>query len=214
MHEAEKILHLGIAFLQDIGYTLFTNKRRRDAVEFKDIIKVRRSALGLTLDDIARHVGVSGATVSRWESGDIENIRRDKIAKLAEVLQVTPAYLMGWENASGEQDLGLTIIDIAKWLSASTDIVEAVMDDMNWPDATDPETLSKISAEVERRKTSTPEGEHDEETFGTTTSSKKLKLLARHLDKIPEETRVRLVKNFEDTIDTYLDAMGIPREGE
>lgn len=124
-------------------------------MEFKDIIKVRRSALGLTLDDIARYVGVSGATVSRWESGDIENIRRDKIAKLAEVLQVTPAYLMGWENAFGEQDLGLAAIDIAEWLSAPKDIVEEVMADMNWPDATNPETLSKISAEIERRKTPT-----------------------------------------------------------
>lgn len=27
------------------------------------------------------------------------------------------------------------------------------MADMNWPDATNPETLSRISAEVERRKT-------------------------------------------------------------
>ncbi len=68
-------------------------------MDFKDIIKTRRSALNLTLDDIGRHVGVSGATVSRWENGEIENIRRDKIAKLAEVLQVTPAYLMGWEES-------------------------------------------------------------------------------------------------------------------
>lgn len=81
-------------------------------MDFKDIIKTNRSKLGLTLDDIARYVGVSGATVSRWESGDIENIRRDKIAKLAEILRVTPSYLMGWENDSGEQDLGLTALDV------------------------------------------------------------------------------------------------------
>ncbi len=65
-------------------------------MDFKDILRERRSLLGLTLDDVGRYVGVSGATVSRWEKGDIENIRRDKIAKLAEVLRVTPAYLMGW----------------------------------------------------------------------------------------------------------------------
>lgn len=121
-------------------------------MDFKDIIKTNRSKLGLTLDDIARFVGVSGATVSRWESGDIENIRRDKIAKLAEILRVTPSYLMGWENDSGEQDLGLTALDVAKWLNASPEMVDAVMEDMGWPDATNPEILSKISAEVERRK--------------------------------------------------------------
>ena len=72
-------------------------------MDFKDKLKSRRLALELTLDDIARYVGVSGATVSRWESGEIENIRRDKIAKLADILQVTPAYLMGWsEDAPSE----------------------------------------------------------------------------------------------------------------
>lgn len=67
-------------------------------MEFRDIIKTRREQLGITLADVAKHVGVSEATVSRWESGEIVNIRRDKIAKLSEVLKVTPAYLMGWEE--------------------------------------------------------------------------------------------------------------------
>ena len=65
-------------------------------MDFKDILKTRRATLELTLDDIGRYVGVSGATVSRWENGEIANIRRDKIAKLAEILQVSPSYLMGW----------------------------------------------------------------------------------------------------------------------
>ena len=43
----------------------------------KDIIKQRRTELGLTLLDIAKQVGVSEGTVSRWESGDISNMRRD-----------------------------------------------------------------------------------------------------------------------------------------
>lgn len=72
-------------------------------MDFKSILKNRRAELGLTLDEVARYVGVSGATVSRWEHGDIENIRRDKIAKLAEVLQVTPTYLMGWPEINAEQ---------------------------------------------------------------------------------------------------------------
>lgn len=67
-------------------------------MEFKEIIKNQRAALNLTLEDIARHVGVSAATVSRWENGSIENVRRDKIAKLSEILKVSPAYLMGWDD--------------------------------------------------------------------------------------------------------------------
>lgn len=38
---------------------------------------------------------------------------------------------------------------------------------------------------------------------------RKILMLARHLEKIPEEKRARIVKNFEDTIDTYLEAMGL-----
>lgn len=75
-------------------------------MEFRDILRVQRKKLNLTLDDVGRAVGVSGATVSRWENGDIENIRRDKIGKLADVLHVTPAYLMGWpeKNSSSDDD--------------------------------------------------------------------------------------------------------------
>lgn len=67
-------------------------------MEFKDLIKNRRIEIGATLEDIAKIVGVSKATVQRWESGNIANIRRDKIVKLAKALNVSPAYLMGWEE--------------------------------------------------------------------------------------------------------------------
>lgn len=67
-------------------------------MEFKDLIKNRRNRLGKTLEDVAQVVGVSKTTVQRWESGNIKNLRRDKIAKLAEALHTTPGYLMGWED--------------------------------------------------------------------------------------------------------------------
>lgn len=44
------------------------------------------------------------------------------------------------------------------------------------------------------------------------TSKSKLIVLARHLDKVPDAQRERLLKNFEESIDIYLDAMGIPKE--
>lgn len=68
-------------------------------MEFKDLIRNRRDEIGLTLEEIGKKVGVSKATVQRWESGSIKNVRRDKIAKLAKALQCTPAYLMGWEES-------------------------------------------------------------------------------------------------------------------
>ena len=59
------------------------------------IIFDRRTALSLTQKDVADYVGVSEATVSRWESGHIDNMRRDRIAKLAKVLQMSPLVIMG-----------------------------------------------------------------------------------------------------------------------
>lgn len=61
-------------------------------------IKARRDALGMTLEEVGKIVGVGKSTVRKWETGQIENMRRDKIAKLADALKVSPGYLMGWED--------------------------------------------------------------------------------------------------------------------
>ncbi|SCG82675.1 transcriptional regulator, Cro/CI family [Proteiniborus sp. DW1] len=69
-----------------------------DANDIKDIIKNRRIELGLTQLDIAKAVGVSEATVSRWESGDIGDMKRSRIATLAKVLRISPNVIMGWKD--------------------------------------------------------------------------------------------------------------------
>ena len=63
-----------------------------------ELIKVRRQELGLTMKELAMRTGVSEATVSRWESGDIKNMRRDRIAAIARALDLPPAVLMDWEE--------------------------------------------------------------------------------------------------------------------
>lgn len=39
-------------------------------------------------------------------------------------------------------------------------------------------------------------------------------VLARHMQKIPEKERQRIIKNFLETVDMYLDAMGITDDKE
>jgi len=53
-------------------------------------IKKLRLSKGLTLEEVGNYVGVSKSTVLKWERGQIQNMRRDKIAKLAEILGTTP----------------------------------------------------------------------------------------------------------------------------
>lgn len=67
-------------------------------METKDIIRNRRIELELTMKDVAEMVGVSEGTISRWESGNISNMRRDKIVLLARALKIQPAVIMGWEE--------------------------------------------------------------------------------------------------------------------
>ena len=77
-----------------------------------ETLKTRRKELGLTLLQIAERMGVTEATVQRWESGDIKTIRQDRIGQLAEILYVAPARLMGWPEETKEtaapKDDGLT----------------------------------------------------------------------------------------------------------
>ena len=64
--------------------------------ELSQKIRDLRAMHGLTLEQVAQRVGVGKSTIRKWETGMIENMRRDKIAKLAAALHTSPAYLMGW----------------------------------------------------------------------------------------------------------------------
>lgn len=63
-----------------------------------EIIKERRESLGYSLNELAEKIGVNRSTVMRWENGDIENMKRDKIVSLSEALKISPAVIMGWED--------------------------------------------------------------------------------------------------------------------
>lgn len=66
-------------------------------------IRAKRQALGLTLEDVSKIVGVTRQTIQKYESGIVSNIPSDKIELLAQALHTTPAYLMGWEDPSLEE---------------------------------------------------------------------------------------------------------------
>lgn len=67
-------------------------------------IKERRTALGFTLLQLSELLGVKEATVQRYESGEIKNIKHETIVALAEILKCSPQYLMGWSNKLCEDE--------------------------------------------------------------------------------------------------------------
>lgn len=78
-------------------------------------IKNRRKQLGLSAEQIAAELGVSPATVYRYESNEIMNMRIDKLEPIAKALHTSPAYLMGWseEISSAAEDTNLVTIHYA-----------------------------------------------------------------------------------------------------
>lgn len=61
-------------------------------------IKKMRLSKGMTLLDVAEKLGVKEATVQRYESGNIKNIKYETIEALAEIFSCSPQHLMGWDN--------------------------------------------------------------------------------------------------------------------
>ena len=59
-------------------------------------IKEMRKKKGLTLLEVAEYLGVQEATVQRYESGNIKNLKHETICKLAELFGCDPRYLVGW----------------------------------------------------------------------------------------------------------------------
>lgn len=69
-----------------------------------ELILKRRTELGLTLEEVGNAVGVSKSTVKKWEDGYISNMRRDKIAQLASILQVNPISFITEEEWDKEAE--------------------------------------------------------------------------------------------------------------
>lgn len=67
-------------------------------------IKTMRIKRGYTLAYVAELLGIKEATMQRYESGEIKNIRHETISKLAEIYKCSPTYLMGWDEIDKEPE--------------------------------------------------------------------------------------------------------------
>lgn len=62
-------------------------------------MKSRRKEIGLSAERVAEILGISPATIYRYEKGDIEKVPGHLLGPIAKALQTTPAYLMGWDSS-------------------------------------------------------------------------------------------------------------------
>lgn len=61
-------------------------------------IKAAREAKGMSQEALGIACGTTKQTIFKYENGITTNIPFDRVEKIAEVLDITPAYIMGWED--------------------------------------------------------------------------------------------------------------------
>lgn len=68
-----------------------------------DRIKEQRELNGISQVELSERIGVSKQTLYKYENNVVTNIPSDKVQAVANVLNISPSYLMGWEdNLSSE----------------------------------------------------------------------------------------------------------------
>ena len=71
-----------------------------------DRIKQLRTSINMPQNELADRVGITKQSLYKYEKNIITNIPSDKIQLIADVLETTPAYLMGWENKENSKEAG------------------------------------------------------------------------------------------------------------
>ena len=72
--------------------------KKSEMEKIMERIKERRLSLGLSYQDLADKTGMSKSTLQRYETGFIKNLAVDKLEMLAEALETSPGFLMGWDK--------------------------------------------------------------------------------------------------------------------
>ncbi len=68
-------------------------------------IKYLRKKNGMTQTDIAKKLNIATQTVFKYEKNIVTSIPMENIEKLAELFDVTPAYIMGWDTTDSNLKL-------------------------------------------------------------------------------------------------------------
>lgn len=86
-------------------------------------IQARRKELKMSADELGKRIGKDRSTVYRYEKGDIENLPLDVLGPIANALETTQQYLMGWEKIEKKAD---TITDVVLRMKTDSDFMSLV----------------------------------------------------------------------------------------
>ncbi len=90
---------------------IFSSPKEVVIITIGERIRQKRLEAGMSVDELALKLGKNRATVYRYENGDIENLPTTILEPIAQALETTPAYLMGYEeNLNNSADLVTKIL--------------------------------------------------------------------------------------------------------
>lgn len=87
-----------------------------------DRIRETRKCKGITQEDLADAAGTFKQNIYKYEKNIITNIPMDKIELIAARLEVTPAWLMGWQDWTPSPvlpDQEQALLDLYRSMNAS-----------------------------------------------------------------------------------------------
>ena len=61
-------------------------------------IKKYRKEAGITLKELSEKIGLTEATVQKYEAGNIKKIDAEMLKKISDALNTTPEKITGWET--------------------------------------------------------------------------------------------------------------------
>ena len=75
-------------------------------------IKMAREAKQITQEELGATCGTTKQSIFKYESGVVTNIPLDRLEKIAVALDVSPAYLMGWDEPEQPKPLPSNIMPL------------------------------------------------------------------------------------------------------
>lgn len=86
-------------------FKMFAGGIQMQDTKIGELIKNRRKELGMSSVVLANRVGVNQSTISRWESGQIKDIRRAQIYLLSKYLYIPVETILGLSEETTTEDM-------------------------------------------------------------------------------------------------------------
>lgn len=65
----------------------------------------KRKEYGYTMEQLGSMLGVNKTAVNKWEKGITQNIKQSTIKKMANIFDVSPSWLLGYDEPSIQREV-------------------------------------------------------------------------------------------------------------